>query len=232
MSTSSTGAHIRSYVIRAGRMTSAQLRALERLEHRYEVKIRGDRTPGDFYRVSAPLFVEVGFGNGEALLAMAEAHPERNYLGIEVHPPGVGRLLSALETRGLENVRVSRRDAVEVFRWLPERSLDGVYIWFPDPWPKRRHQKRRLVQAPFLDVLARTLKPGGVLHMATDWHDYAEQMLRVAEAEPGLANRAGPGHFVTGPTERPRTHFQRRGERLGHGVWDLVFERRKARTRP
>jgi tRNA (guanine-N7-)-methyltransferase len=175
----------------------------------------------------APRYVEVGFGDGEALLALAQAHPERDYLGIEVYPPGIGRLLAGLQRQGLDNVRVLRADAAEVFAaTLPEGSLAGVYVWFPDPWPKRRHHKRRLIQPAFAAHVTRRLRPGGIWHLATDWQEYAEQMLSVLAAEPGLVNLDPGGRWFTGPTERPITKFQRRGERLGQGTWDLLFRRR------
>jgi tRNA (guanine-N7-)-methyltransferase len=217
---------VRSYVLRAGRLTAAQRQALHSYWGGYGLEPVG---PLDWRRVygrAAPRVVEVGFGNGEALLAYAETHPAWDFLGIEVHLPGVGRVLHRLSRQGIGNVRVMRADAVEVFeRCIPDASLDAVHIWFPDPWPKKRHHKRRLIQAAFVERLTRCLKPGGRVHLATDWGDYARQMLRVLEGTPGLLNLAGLGEFSTDPGERPVTRFQQRGERLGHSVWDLVFER-------
>ncbi len=218
---------VRSYVIRAGRLTTAQRRALDSLWPRFGLDL-GEQ-PVDWNRVfgrRAPRFVEVGFGNGEALLTLAEAHPERDYVGIDVHPPGVGRLLAGLALKGLENVRLFRANAVEVFgKCFVDESLDMVYVWFPDPWPKKRHQKRRLIQRDFVSLVAQKLVPGGRLHLATDWEDYADQMLRIGDAVEGLLNSAGQGCFLQGRGGRPVTHFERRGERLGHAVWDLIFEK-------
>jgi len=218
---------IRSFVIRGGRLTSAQRRALDSLWSRYGLEPALALDWDQVFGRSAPRFVEVGFGNGDALLDLAERHPERDYLGIDVHPPGVGRLLAGLEARGLRNVRVMRQDALEVFeRWISDASLDGVYVWFPDPWPKKRHHKRRLVQRPFAGLVTCKLKAGGLFHLATDWEHYARQMLDVTMDLEGLFNLAGEGRFAAGQGERPATRFQRRGERLGHGVWDLMLERR------
>ena len=215
---------VRSYVIRAGRMTEAQRRALEALWPRYGVDGSGMLEPVDLFGRDAPRVVEVGFGNGDAMLALAEAHPDWDFLGIEVHPPGIGRLLNGLSARGLEHVRVVRGDAVAVLEGrIPQGSLDRVHVWFPDPWPKKRHHKRRLVQPDFVTLIARALRPGGCVHLATDWEDYAIQMLEVLEAEPRLTNAAGPGRFSDSPGERPVTRFEQRGRRLGHPVWDLLY---------
>ena len=170
--------------------------------------------------------MEIGFGMGQSLAAMAAAQPETNFLGVEVHRPGVGRLLHALAEQGLENTRVYCHDAVEVLeRCIAPAGLDGVQVYFPDPWHKKRHHKRRLIQPPLVALLCERLAPGGYLHLATDWENYAEQMLEVLSAEPRLRNRAGPGEYSPRPSWRPETKFERRGHRLGHGVWDLVFER-------
>jgi tRNA (guanine-N7-)-methyltransferase len=217
---------LRSYVVRAGRMTDAQRRALADLWPRYGVNEGGPLTLSDLFGREAPRVVEVGFGNGDALLALASAHPQWDFLGIEVHPPGIGRLLLGLAARELTNVRILRGDAVEAFaRRLPPASVDQVNLWFPDPWPKKRHQKRRLVQPAFVADVARVLAPGGRLHLATDWEPYAEQMLAVLEGEPRLVNEAGTGRFQDGPGERPVTRFERRGRLLGHRVWDLSLRR-------
>lgn len=208
-------------------MTDAQRRAIEELWPRFGVEEGGRIDAVSLFGRSLPLAVEVGFGNGDALLQLAAAYPERGFLGIDVYPPGVGRLLAGLAARGLDNVRVLRGDAVAVFEErIPESSLDAVYVWFPDPWPKKRHQKRRLVQPALVALWARALRPGGTLHLATDWEDYALGMLEVTGAEPRLVSPAGPGRFAEGPGDRPVTRFERRGRRLGHGVWDLVLVRR------
>jgi tRNA (guanine-N7-)-methyltransferase len=218
---------IRSFVIRTGRITAAQERALEALWPKYGLELTA---PLDFVKLfgrRAPLTVEIGFGNGENLARMAAAHPERDYLGIEVHRPGVGRLLLALEEQRLNNVRVVCHDAVEVLdRHIPPGSLDEVLILFPDPWPKKRHHKRRLVQGPFLELVLQRLAPGGVLRMATDWQPYAEEMLAAARATPLLHNLAPDEGYVPRPAERLATRFEKRGTRLGHEVWDLAFRRR------
>jgi len=221
---------IRSYVLRQGRQTAGQQRACTRLWSRFG----RDFTPGApldparLFGDERPLRLEIGFGNGEALARLAAAHPHCNFLGIEVHRPGIGRLLLTLEREGLENVRLLRHDAVEVLDALPPACLEGVYLFFPDPWPKTRHHKRRLVQPGFVAALVRVLKPGGFLHLATDWEDYARQMLEVLTGCPDLVNSAPDGGFVARPEDRPLTHFEQRGRRLGHGVRDLVFRRRPA----
>ena len=217
---------IRSFVTRAGRITSAQERALDTLWPKYGLEPREPLDLDAVFARQAPRTAEIGFGNGENLLALAAAHPERDYLGIEVHRPGVGRVLLALEARALSNVRVICHDAVEVLEQdLPGACLEEILVLFPDPWPKKRHHKRRLVQAPFVALLAERLKPGGVVHMATDWAPYAEEMLAVLGAEARLRNRSPEGGYVPRPLERAATRFERRGERLGHEVWDLAFER-------
>jgi len=208
-------------------MTEAQRRALEELLPRYGIE--SGQAPVDFAALfgrSAPVHVEIGFGNGDALAAMAAAHPQNDYLGIEVHRPGVGVLLRRVEAEGLANVRIACSDAREFLEQrIPGGSLCGVYIFFPDPWHKKRHHKRRLVQAEFVALLASKLRPGGMLHLATDWEDYAQQMLAVLSAAGGLENAAGQNQYAPRPEARPHTRFERRGQRLGHGVWDLVFRR-------
>ncbi|MEA5446123.1 tRNA (guanosine(46)-N7)-methyltransferase TrmB [Gammaproteobacteria bacterium AB-CW1] len=219
---------IRSFVRREGRLTPAQARAMEELFPRYGLAF--EPRPVDWaalFRRQAPVTMEIGFGNGELLATLAAQHPDRNFLGIEVHRPGVGRLLNQLEEEGLDNVRVSTHDAVEVLReQIAEASLDRLLIFFPDPWPKKRHHKRRLVQPGFAEMAARRLAPGGRLHLATDWEDYKNHILEVLDACPLLENTAGPGGTVPRPDDRPVTHFERRGQRKGHGVWDLVYTRR------
>jgi tRNA (guanine-N7-)-methyltransferase len=218
---------IRSFVMRAGRITEAQVRALEVLWPKYGVEFGPG--PLDFdalFGRRAPRTVEIGFGNGENLATVAANHPERDYLGIEVHRPGVGRLLLALEELRLANVRVISHDAVEVLaRQIPQQSLDEVVILFPDPWPKKRHHKRRLVQGAFVELAADRLQRGGVLRMATDWQPYAQEMLATLRANSRLRNLAADGTFIPRPAERVATRFEKRGERLGHEVWDLAFSR-------
>jgi tRNA (guanine-N7-)-methyltransferase len=217
---------IRSYVLRQGRTTAAQARAHRELAPVHGIPFAAE--PLDLDRAfgrAAPKVLEIGFGMGETTAAIAAAHPAIDYLGIEVHTPGVGSLLSRIEALGLANVRVIQHDAVEVLEhMIPPASLDGVHLFFPDPWPKKRHHKRRLVQAPFARLLAARLKPGGYVHAATDWEDYAHQILAVLTAEPALENTAEG--FAPHPESRPQTKFERRGVGLGHRVWDVVFRRR------
>jgi tRNA (guanine-N7-)-methyltransferase len=219
---------VRSFVRREGRMTDAQKQALDRLWPRYGLEAGGGVwQPAQSFGRSAPLTVEIGFGNGDHLLAMAAAQPQRDFLGIEVHRPGVGRLLLQAETQALGNLRVACADAVEVLRdVLPAGSVDEIVIFFPDPWPKKRHHKRRLIQPEFAALLVRALQPGGRLRLATDWEDYAQHMLTVVDAEPELVNAAGAGGFVARPADRPPTRFETRGVRLGHQVRDLEYRRR------
>ena len=216
---------IRSYVLRQGRVTTAQQRACEELLPRYGVPY--SQTPLDLDRVfgrAAPKILEIGFGMGETMADIAMRHPENDYLGIEVHAPGVGSLLNRIAGLGIANVRVIRHDAVEVLEhMLAPQSLAGAHVFFPDPWPKKRHHKRRLIQPPFARLLASRLKPGAHLHVATDWEDYARQILEVLSAEPLLANTAAG--FAPRPDYRPLTKFENRGLKLGHGVWDIVFRR-------
>ncbi len=220
-------APVRTYVRREGRMTRAQRRALETLWPRYGVE------PGEgvldldaVFGRHAPHALEIGFGMGDALLEMAAARPGWDFLGVEVYRPGAGSLIRRAHEQGLTNIRVVLGDAVELLeRHLPPASLDAVYAFFPDPWPKKRHHKRRLVQPAFAARVARVLRPGGVLHLATDWEPYAEHMLAVMEAAPGFRNAAGPGRYLEGRGERPETKFERRGRALGHPVRDLLYVR-------
>ena len=218
---------IRSFVVRAGRMTAAQERAWQELWPRYGVETADHVLDlAAVFGREARRTLEIGFGNGETLVALAAAHPECDYLGIEVHPPGVGHLLLRAQASGVANLRVICRDAVEVLRdCIAEASLDEVLLYFPDPWPKKRHHKRRIVQAGFVALVASRLRPGGVLRMATDWEPYAVQMLEVAGACPALVSESTQGGFVPRPDSRPVTRFERRGERLGHGVRELAFRR-------
>lgn len=219
--------HIKSFVIRAGRMTAGQQRALQELWPRYGIdfKPQGLNLDALFGR-SAPRILEIGFGSGEALFTFAQQHSAIDCLGIEVHPPGVGHLLLQVHDAGLSNVRVLCHDAVDVCKQaLEARSLDAVHIFFPDPWHKKRHHKRRLIQTPFLDELARVLKRDAMLRLATDWQHYAEQMLALLTAHSAFRNTSPTNDFVPRNPERPLTRFERRGQRLGHGVWDLAFKR-------
>lgn len=217
---------IRSFVLRAGRMGSGQTRALQELGPRYVLPYRQQLL--DFAAVfgrSAPVVLEIGFGMGDATAAIAARKPEVDFIGIEVHPPGVGALLQRIGEQGLTNLRIVQHDAVEVLAaMIPTASLAGIHVYFPDPWHKKRHHKRRLIQPDFVAALARHLAPGGTLHCATDWQPYAEQMLEVLSAEPMLANTVDG--FAPRPEVRPLTKFEARGLKLGHGVWDLVFKRR------
>ena len=217
---------IRSFVLRAGRMGSGQTRALQELGPRFVLPFQP--TLLDFAAVfgrRAPVVLEIGFGMGDATAAIAERMPGTDFLGIEVHAPGVGALLQRIGQRQLANLRIIQHDAVDALAaMIPPASLAGVHIFFPDPWHKKRHHKRRLIQPAFVATLAQHLAPGGVLHCATDWQPYAEQMLEVLAAEPLLVNTAAG--FAPRPELRPLTKFEARGLGLGHGVWDLVFERR------
>lgn len=218
---------IRSYVLRAGRMTGAQKRALEVLLPRHGIPYAP--APLDFDRVfgrSAPRVLEVGFGNGDTLIELASASPGTDFIGVEVHPPGVGHCLLAIGSRSLANIRVIAHDAVEVLsRQVPESSLDEVLLYFPDPWPKKRHHKRRIVQPAFASLVAGRLKPGGRFKLATDWEPYAAWMLEVLNACAGLENASAAGGSIERP-ERGATRFERRGRRLGHRVFDFEFVRR------
>ena len=218
---------VRSFVLRQGRFTEAQQRAFDTLWPRYGLDYTG--TPREFdtaFGRKAPRVLEIGFGNGEALRYAAQHDKARDLIGIEVHAPGVGRLLNALAQDEADNVRLYHHDAVEVLRnEIADGSLDEVRIYFPDPWHKKRHNKRRLVQPEFAKLIVTKLAPTGRLHLATDWQDYAEQMWDVLDATPGLVNRAGPRGSVERPQWRPQTHFETRGQKLGHGVWDLLYDR-------
>jgi len=218
---------IRSFVTRSGRITPAQERALEELWPHYGVEPGAAPLNLDaVYGRRARRVAEIGFGNGDNLLTLAAARPAEDFLGVEVHRPGVGRLLLQLQERGLANVRVVCGDAVEMLeRNLTSQCLDEILILFPDPWPKKRHHKRRLIQPPFVALLADRLKAGGALRLATDWEPYAAEMLIALSAEPRLRNVAASGGFIPRPAERSPTRFERRGERLGHRVWDLEFRR-------
>jgi tRNA (guanine-N7-)-methyltransferase len=218
---------IRSFVQRAGRMTGAQERALAELWPGFGIDF--SPAPLDFGLIfgrDAPRVLEIGIGDGETLLALAVLHPERDFLGIEVHRPGVGHCLLGIDSRGLTNIRLVAHDAVEVLEsQVPDRSLDEALLYFPDPWPKKRHHKRRIVQPGFVELLATKLKRGGVFRLATDWAPYAQRMLEVLQASPSFINASPTGDYVPRPESRPSTKFERRGERLGHEVFDLEYRR-------
>jgi tRNA (guanine-N7-)-methyltransferase len=219
--------HIRSFVLRQGRVTPAQQRARDTLLPRFGIPYSEQQLNlARAFGRDAPKILEIGFGMGESTAAIALEHPENDYLAIEVHTPGVGNLLKLIDARHIANIRIIQHDAVEVLRdMLEESALDGVHIFFPDPWHKSRHNKRRLIQTPFIAQLAKKLKPGGYIHVATDWQEYAEQVLAVLSAEPLLENTAAD--YAPRPDYRPLTKFEQRGMRLGHGVWDVVFRRKK-----
>ena len=217
---------IRSFVLRQGRVSPGQQRAVETLMPRYGIQY--DAQPLDLtaaFGRDAPKILEIGFGMGDSTATIALAHPENDYLCLEVHTPGVGNLLKLIDAQGIQNIRIIQHDAVEVMRdMLADAALDGVHIFFPDPWHKARHNKRRLIQAPFIAQLMQKLKPGGYIHVATDWQNYAEQVLAVLSEEQLLENTAE--NYAPRPAYRPLTKFEKRGINLGHGVWDLVFRRR------
>ena len=219
---------IKTYVLRAGRMGSGQVRAFEQFGPHFLIPYSAERldVPAAFGR-SAPLILEIGFGMGDATAKIAQVRPNDNFLCCEVHEPGVGALLKRCGEEHIGNIRIVQHDAIEVMdNMLGKDSLDGVHIFFPDPWHKSRHHKRRLIQSPFIHRLAQHIKPGGYLHLATDWQPYSEQMMGVLRAEPLLVNtNDAEDGFAAKPDYRPLTKFENRGLKLGHGVWDLVFRR-------
>jgi tRNA (guanine-N7-)-methyltransferase len=225
-----THRHIRSFVLRAGRMTPAQERALAELWPAYGLELGAE--PLDLAAVfgrNAQRCLEIGFGVGEVIGSLAESHPDIDYLGLEVHRPGVGRLLLRAERAGARNLRVICRDAVEVLRdGIADESFDEILVFFPDPWHKKRHHKRRLIEPEFVAMLSAKLRPRAVLRLATDWQEYAEQMLSVCNACPHLRSLSADGTYVPRPDFRPPTRFERRGARLGHGVWDLAYSKEAA----
>jgi tRNA (guanine-N7-)-methyltransferase len=229
-----TPRRIRSFVLRGGRTTPAQERALGELWPSYGIGLTA--APLDLASVfgrSAPRCLEIGFGAGEVIGALAEANRDIDYLGIEVHRSGVGRLLLHAQQRALKNLRVICSDAVDVLRdHIADASFDEILVFFPDPWHKKRHHKRRLIEAPFVALAAAKLRSGGILRLATDWQAYAEQMLAVCNAAPALVSLSGDSTYVPRPEFRPPTRFERRGERLGHGVWDLAYAKRIQETMP
>jgi tRNA (guanine-N7-)-methyltransferase len=219
---------IRSFVLRPGRITAGQRKALDENWPGWGL----DRAAGRFESQQAfgregPLVLEIGFGMGSSLVQMAAAAPATNFLGVEVHRPGVGKLMHNMVASGVDNIRVYCDDAVAVLNeCLVDSSLDRVQIFFPDPWHKKKHHKRRLIQQDFIALLSSRLKPGGVLHLATDWENYAQHILSVLDAADTLENLSTAGGYVPRPEDRPLTKFEQRGQRLGHGVWDLMYRRR------
>lgn len=218
---------VRSFVLRQGRITPAQQQAFDLHWSRYGLDYSTEALDlATLFARPAPAILEIGFGNGEQLLHAAATEVDSNFIGIEVHRPGVGRLMNGLADANLSNVRVSNHDAVEVLeQQIPANSLAEVRIYFPDPWPKKRHHKRRLIQPALVDLIASRVQAGGLLHLATDWAEYATHMLEVVDACPQWRNRAGVGAYSAPPAWRINTHFEKRGVRLGHGVWDLIHEK-------
>lgn len=218
---------LRSFVRRQGRLTEGQSRALDQYWDQYGLSLKDGLRPfSDVFGSEAPVILEIGFGNGTSLLEMAQQAPEQHFLGVEVHRPGVGKLINDAHQAGVTNVRVFCEDAIDVLeQCIADGSLDGVQLFFPDPWHKKRHNKRRIVQPLFAQQIRQKLKVGGYFHMATDWEPYAQHMMSVMSEAEGYRNQAGAGQYSPKPEYRPITKFERRGERLGHGVWDLVFVR-------
>lgn len=218
---------IKSFVIRAGRMTNGQQRGWDDCWDKWGLKLEnGALNLPDTFDRDAPAVLEIGYGMGLSLVAMAGAETDKNFIGVEVHRPGVGSLLNEASLEGLTNLRTYCDDAVEVLKQcIPDGSLSRVQIYFPDPWHKKRHNKRRLVQPKFIELLRPKLAKGGVIHLATDWEHYAEQMMDVMSDAEGFNNTAGPRKYAPRPEFRPLTKFEKRGHRLGHGVWDLLFEK-------
>ena len=221
---------IKSFVVRAGRMGTGQIKALAELGPKFVLPFKAERLePAAVFGREAPVVLEIGFGMGAATAQIAQTLPDHDFIGCEVHEPGVGALLKLIDEQQLSNVRIFQHDAVEVLdQMIAPASLAGVHIYFPDPWHKKKHNKRRLIQPAFVARLVQHIRPGGYLHCATDWEPYAQQMLEVLTAEPLLANTAAAGSsgYAEKPAYRPLTKFENRGLKLGHGVWDLVFRKR------
>jgi len=217
---------VRSFARRKGRITQRQASALQKASSLWRINLQ----PGEvinfttLFNRNAPCFLEIGFGNGDVLLHMARQHPEANFIGVEVYEAGIGNTLAVIEEEQLTTIRLINEDAVLILRdHIAPGTLAGIHLFFPDPWPKNRHHKRRLVQPEFLDLVVRVLQPNGYIHMATDWQPYAEHMLVTLMQEPRLQNHAANGGYIDRPTTRPITKFEARGHRLGHNVWDLLF---------
>jgi tRNA (guanine-N7-)-methyltransferase len=220
---------IRSFVKREGKITAGQQNAIDELWGNYGVDLSDSEIDFEpLFGRNAETVLEIGFGNGLSLAEMAEVSPDTNFLGIEVHKPGVGSLLVQVKKRDLKNVRVSGEDAVELLKQIPQNSIDRLQIFFPDPWHKKRHHKRRLIQSEFVQEVVKRLKVGGVLHVATDWENYAEHVMEVLQENADLENQSSADDgFSTKPDYRPETKYERRGLNLGHGVWDLLFEKKR-----
>lgn len=218
---------VRSFVRRQGRLTLGQQRALDNLWPVFGIEYQEQLLDiNNLFGREADTILEIGFGNGDSLFQMAEKNPQNNYIGIEVHRPGIGHLLQLIEQADIQNVRVVCHDAVDVLKHqIPDHSLSRLQLFFPDPWHKKKHHKRRIVQHDFVNLVAQKMKHGGVFHLATDWQNYAEHMLRVLTASSVFNNLSPQNDFVERPKERPITKFEQRGHRLGHGVWDLLFKR-------
>tara|TARA_B110000208_G_scaffold64572_1_gene83804 strand:+ start:1740 stop:2435 length:696 start_codon:yes stop_codon:yes gene_type:complete len=218
---------IRSYVVRAGRMTDGQRNAFDTSWPTYGLKLADGAIDTDaVFGRTGPKVLEIGFGMGDSLLQMAAAEPQTDFIGIEVHPPGVGTLMNTAKAEGISNLRVYLADANDVLEeCFASQSIDRLQLYFPDPWHKKKHNKRRIVQPQFVQLVREKLRPDGVLHMATDWEHYAEQMLETLDAAEGFENIAGIGQYSSRPDYRPMTKFEKRGERLGHGVWDLIYKK-------
>ncbi len=218
---------IRSFIRRQGRITPGQQRAIDRLWPKYGLEQKHPINDKDVFGQKAPLIVEIGFGNGDSLAKMAKQQTDNAFIGIEVHKPGIGHLLLQLEQLDIENVRIFCDDAVEILeQCIADNSLARIHLFFPDPWPKKRHHKRRIVRSEFIDLITRKLQPGGYFHAATDWQDYAEYMLSVLEQQPNLINQSTDKAYCKRPYYRPLTKFECRGLALGHGVWDLIFRKK------
>ena len=220
---------VRSFVRREGRLSSRQIRALDQLWPEYGIEYEEklldlDQLFSPNHPNTNPITLEIGFGMGASYIETIQAQPNTNFIGIEVHRPGVGTFLNRAVANKLTNIKVLKHDAVEVLKhMIPDGSLDKVQIFFPDPWPKKKHNKRRIVQPDFMNIITQKLTSNGILHLATDWENYAEHMLEVLESVEGLTNQAGENQYAPRPEDRPLTKYEQRGQRLGHGVWDLVF---------
>lgn len=227
MNSSSPSRRIQSFVLRQGRMTPSQQEGLSEYFPVYGLQLEDDLiNPAEVFNRSAPLTVEIGFGMGASLLEQLQTQPDTNFIGIEVHLPGVGKLLAETGKLGLTNLKVYRDDAVEILeRCFPAGSIDCLQIFFPDPWHKKKHHKRRLIQPEFIELVKKKLAPEGKLHLATDWENYAEEMLEMLDNTAGLSNLAGAGNYSERPASRPQTKFELRGKALGHGSWDLIYQR-------
>lgn len=215
---------IRSYTLRQGRVTQGQQFAMDHYWDEYCLDPKIELDYASVFKRAAPLVLEIGFGNGLSLAEMASVNAMNNYIGVEVHRPGVGQLMMNLHNQSLRNVRIYCHDAIEILQHcIADKTLDGVNLFFPDPWPKKRHHKRRIVNEDFIALISRKLKSKAYFHAATDWQDYAEEMLKVLSSSPDLKNTSRTGDFCERPAYRPLTKFENRGMKLGHGVWDLIF---------